>query len=42
MTSSFPPKEDITSRIMTSWVDTDEMPRARRQIQNLLFLMDPL
>jgi hypothetical protein len=24
---------------MTSWVDTEEMPRAKRQIQNLLFLI---
>jgi hypothetical protein len=27
---------------MTSWVDTEEMPRAKRQIQNFLFLIDPL
>jgi hypothetical protein len=42
ITSSFPPKEDMTSRIMTSWTDTEEMPRAKRQTQNLLFLIIPL
>jgi hypothetical protein len=40
MTSSFPPKEDITSRIMASWTDTEEMPKTSRQTQNLLFSID--